>query len=87
MHDGCSILSNVGTRRFRVVSRGERDGYDTAQVKYIVDDPIPHHQLPGTLWRVLIKVGTTSISSQTNIQQMNIIIVPLGKCSPCDNCT
>ncbi|KAF6202179.1 hypothetical protein GE061_004577 [Apolygus lucorum] len=46
LSDGCSILSNVGARRFRVSSRAERDGYDTAQVQYIVDDPIPPLYLP-----------------------------------------
>ncbi|XP_034935450.1 LON peptidase N-terminal domain and RING finger protein 3 [Chelonus insularis] len=37
MKDGCSILSTVGGRRFRVVSGGERDGYDTAEVELIRD--------------------------------------------------
>uniref|UniRef100_A0A1B0D5T6 RING-type domain-containing protein n=1 Tax=Phlebotomus papatasi TaxID=29031 RepID=A0A1B0D5T6_PHLPP len=38
--NGCSILSTVGSRRFRVVARGEKDGYDTAKVEYICDSPI-----------------------------------------------
>jgi Lon protease-like protein len=38
--DGCSILSTVGTRRFRVIQRGEKDGYDTAKVEFIKDEPI-----------------------------------------------
>ncbi|KAK9500002.1 hypothetical protein O3M35_002919 [Rhynocoris fuscipes] len=45
LNDGCSILSNIGVRRFQVISRGERDGYDTAQVHYLVDDPIPQQSL------------------------------------------
>ncbi|XP_073976071.1 LON peptidase N-terminal domain and RING finger protein 2 isoform X2 [Rhodnius prolixus] len=45
MNDGCSILSTVGMRRFKVMSRDERDGYDTSQVQYIVDDPIPQQSL------------------------------------------
>lgn len=40
MKDGCSILSTVGGRRFRVLSGGERDGYDTAEVELIRDSPI-----------------------------------------------
>ncbi|KAI5733949.1 hypothetical protein M8J77_000686 [Diaphorina citri] len=43
--DGCSILSTVGLQRFRVQSRNERDGYDTAQVEFINDVPIPNHKL------------------------------------------
>lgn len=38
--DGCSILSTVGTRRFRVLARGEKDGYDTAKVDLIEDEQI-----------------------------------------------
>lgn len=38
--DGCSILSTVGSRRFRVIARDEKDGYDTAKVEYIHDEPI-----------------------------------------------
>ncbi|XP_014283449.1 LON peptidase N-terminal domain and RING finger protein 2 [Halyomorpha halys] len=45
LNDGCSILSCVGVRRFRVISRSERDGYDTAQVQFIQDDPISCHSL------------------------------------------
>lgn len=38
--NGCSILSTVGCRRFRVVDRNEKDGYDTAKVEYIYDEKI-----------------------------------------------
>lgn len=47
MGDGCSILSTVGIRRFRVIARGERDGYDTAQVQFIQDQPISPEQVNG----------------------------------------
>ncbi|KAK6627100.1 hypothetical protein RUM44_009577 [Polyplax serrata] len=40
MSNGCSILSTVGIRRFRTLSRGERDGYETARVKFLTDEPI-----------------------------------------------
>lgn len=33
-------MSTVGSRRFRVVSKGERDGFDTAQVEFICDSPV-----------------------------------------------
>lgn len=45
MSDGCSILSTVGVRRFRTLSRGERDGYDTARVELLSDEPIPNSSL------------------------------------------
>ncbi|KAG8225845.1 hypothetical protein J437_LFUL004774 [Ladona fulva] len=47
MGDGCSLLSTIGVRRFRVIARGERDGYDTAQVQFIQDQQIPPEQVNG----------------------------------------
>lgn len=38
--DGCSILSTIGTKRFRVIRRSEKDGYETANIEYIKDEPI-----------------------------------------------
>lgn len=38
--DGCSILSTVGGRRFRVVTRHEKDGYDTANVEFFEDEKL-----------------------------------------------
>jgi len=46
--DGCSILTAVGVRRFQVLSRGEHDGYDTAQIKFLADVPINNHLLQET---------------------------------------
>lgn len=43
--DGCSILSTVGKRRFRVLARSEKDGYDTAKIDYIQDEPIKEDRL------------------------------------------
>ncbi|XP_070510085.1 LON peptidase N-terminal domain and RING finger protein 3 [Chironomus tepperi] len=38
--DGCSILSTVGTKRFRVIRRSEKDGYETANIEYIKDEAV-----------------------------------------------
>ena len=45
LKDGCSILSTVGARRFRVLSGGEKDGYDTAQVEFLRDSPVQPDQV------------------------------------------
>ncbi|KAL0127814.1 hypothetical protein PUN28_003211 [Cardiocondyla obscurior] len=45
LKDGCSILSTVGGRRFRVLSGGEKDGYDTAQVEFLRDTVVQDDQL------------------------------------------
>lgn len=47
--DGCSILSTVGTRRFQVLSRSEKDGYNTAQIQFLADIPISELQIKGNV--------------------------------------
>lgn len=46
--DGCSILSTMGNRRFRVLARDEKDGYDTAKIDFIHDEPIREDRLAFT---------------------------------------
>ena len=38
MADGRSIISTTGGRRFRVLERGVKDGYDTAKVEWLKDE-------------------------------------------------
>ena len=45
--DGRSIVDTIGQRRFRVIERGTRDGYNTAKVQLIKDDPIEQHEFDG----------------------------------------
>ncbi|GFR68572.1 LON peptidase N-terminal domain and RING finger protein 3-like [Elysia marginata] len=35
--DGRSVVDTIGGRRFKVISRGKRDGYHTAKVEFILD--------------------------------------------------
>lgn len=44
--DGCSILSTVGCKRFRILARNEKDGYETAKVEYIYDEIIAEDTVP-----------------------------------------
>ncbi|KAF5278980.1 hypothetical protein FQA39_LY05658 [Lamprigera yunnana] len=46
LQGGTSILTTIGLRRFKVLSRGEQDGYDTAVVQYIQDSDVPADKLP-----------------------------------------
>lgn len=39
--DGRSIVQTTATRRFRVMSRGMRDGYNTAMVRWLEDEAVP----------------------------------------------
>jgi len=43
--DGRSVLDTIGGRRFRVLSRGKRDGYNTAKVEFIEDLPVEPEKL------------------------------------------
>lgn len=47
MGNGCSFLSTVGTRRFKVLLRKEHDGYDMAKVQYIQDEKVSSKKLSG----------------------------------------
>ncbi|XP_050539755.1 LON peptidase N-terminal domain and RING finger protein 2-like [Daktulosphaira vitifoliae] len=45
MGNGCSFLSTIGTRRFKVLVRKEHDGYDMAKVQIIQDKEVPENKL------------------------------------------
>uniref|UniRef100_A0A672U3P7 LON peptidase N-terminal domain and ring finger 1 n=1 Tax=Strigops habroptila TaxID=2489341 RepID=A0A672U3P7_STRHB len=47
--DGRSLVDTIGRRRFRVLSRGHRDGYNTADIEYLEDRKVragPGQKLP-----------------------------------------
>ncbi|XP_071086910.1 LON peptidase N-terminal domain and RING finger protein 1-like [Haliotis cracherodii] len=43
--DGRSLLDTIGGRRFKVLERGHRDGYNTAKVEYLSDKKVEGEQL------------------------------------------
>ena len=45
--DGRSVIDTRGRRRFRVLERRVRDGYNVATVEFIKDVPIPQEQREG----------------------------------------
>ncbi|XP_072837089.2 LON peptidase N-terminal domain and RING finger protein 3 [Pogona vitticeps] len=38
--DGRSVVDSIGKRRFKVLRHGQRDGYNTADIEYIEDQPV-----------------------------------------------
>ncbi|XP_062819908.1 LON peptidase N-terminal domain and RING finger protein 3 [Anolis carolinensis] len=38
--DGRSVVESIGRRRFKVMRHGQRDGYNTADIEYIEDQPV-----------------------------------------------
>lgn len=43
--DGRAIVNTVGSRRFKIVSKSARDGYNTAAVEFLEDNAIPTAKL------------------------------------------
>ncbi|RZB39937.1 LON peptidase N-terminal domain and RING finger protein 2, partial [Asbolus verrucosus] len=46
LEDGSFILTTVGVRRFKVIARGEQDGYDIAKIQVIKDTAVASDKLP-----------------------------------------
>ena len=46
--DGRSVVDTIGGKRFRVLSRGVKDGYNTAKVEYLQDDSVEGNELEST---------------------------------------
>ncbi|XP_043925423.1 LON peptidase N-terminal domain and RING finger protein 1-like [Protopterus annectens] len=40
LSDGRSFVDTIGVRRFRVLRRGQRDGYNTADIEYLEDEKV-----------------------------------------------
>ena len=45
--DGRSLVDCIGGKRFRVLSRGQRDGYQTAKVEFLADNQPEGQELEG----------------------------------------
>ncbi|KAH8294259.1 hypothetical protein KR054_010024 [Drosophila jambulina] len=81
--DGCSILSTIGCKRFKILARNEKDGYETAKVEYICDEPIAEEQvkiLAGMQGVVLAKASGWFESLST--EQKHEILQSYGQMPP-----
>ena len=70
--DGRSVVNTIGGRRFKVISRGMREGYHTAKVDFIKDEPETE---PADLQSKL-RLGSISISSTDWINGAVLTTVP-----------
>ncbi|XP_036965528.1 LON peptidase N-terminal domain and RING finger protein 2 isoform X2 [Acanthopagrus latus] len=43
--DGRSVVDTIGVSRFKVLSHGQRDGYNTAKIEYLVDKKVEAEEL------------------------------------------
>lgn len=49
LDDGRSLLDTVGDRRFKVLERSFKDGYNTAKVSFLKDDPVESNERAGKI--------------------------------------
>mmetsp|Transcript_22398 Transcript_22398/g.51255 ORF Transcript_22398/g.51255 Transcript_22398/m.51255 type:complete len:539 (+) Transcript_22398:3-1619(+) len=83
LQDGRSRLDTVGTRRFRVLEWGMKDGYSTARVAWIVDDvepdpaaaPSPAERITATQLRTQLEDIVSGLPLLTRDQ----LLVKLGE--------
>jgi hypothetical protein len=47
--DGRSVVDTIGVSRFKVLSHGQRDGYNTAKIEYLEDKKVFDVVRPGGL--------------------------------------
>ncbi|XP_044732877.1 LON peptidase N-terminal domain and RING finger protein 3 [Chrysoperla carnea] len=75
LQDGCTILTTIGVKRFRLIESGEKDGYHTASVQYIQDTPISNSQLPllkqihdQIYYKAKVWVNSLSLNIQSEVE-------------------
>lgn len=47
--DGRSLITTTGEKRFEVLSKSSCDGYNVANIRFIVDHPVTDHQEIGEI--------------------------------------
>ena len=50
--DGRSLITTTGEKRFQVVHRSTCDGYNTAHIRFIVDEPVTD---PGEIGEIIAR--------------------------------
>ncbi|CAF4043196.1 unnamed protein product, partial [Rotaria sp. Silwood2] len=86
--DGRSIVDTIGQRRFHIIDRGERDGYNTARIQLIQDHPIEHDEFDD-----LYQINRNTYNrvrvwfDQLDAYQRTLISRQLEGYPPCDNLT
>ncbi|KAH8402831.1 hypothetical protein KR222_002255, partial [Zaprionus bogoriensis] len=81
--DGCSILSTIGCKRFKILARSEKDGYETAKVEYIRDEPISSDQVkPLAALQALVLAKASDWFESLSSEQKHEILQSYGQMPP-----
>jgi len=84
--DGCSILSTIGCKRFKILTRSEKDGYETAKVEYISDEPIAHDQVKSvSAMQTLVLAKATGWFDSLSTEQKHMILQSYGQMPPLEH--
>lgn len=80
MADGRSLVDAVGRQRFRVLSRGNRDGYHTADIEFLEDRKVRAglDKIPGLQW--------DRSSPRTSVSLLPLFRCPGRSCRSCSAC-
>ncbi|XP_064548169.1 uncharacterized protein LOC135435179 isoform X2 [Drosophila montana] len=84
--DGCSILSTIGCKRFKILARSEKDGYETAKVEYICDEPIAIDQVQSVAaMQSLVLAKATGWFESLSTEQKHEILQSYGQMPPLEH--
>lgn len=81
--DGRSVVDTVGVRRFRVLSHGQRDGYNTANIEYLEDKKVIYGAklfIPMYCWIHLNSLSLLHFKLAVHYFKANIITNTLKLC-------
>lgn len=71
--DGRSYVDTVGGNRFRVLRRGQRDGYHTADIEYLEDHKVRGHILIEIKGKKSYQIQNKDVRYFYGIMQMFLI--------------
>lgn len=58
--DGRSVVDTIGVSRFKVLSHGQRDGYNTAKIEYLEDKKVGEQEVVVLCCTVELVISDTS---------------------------
>ncbi|KAL5460339.1 hypothetical protein EMCRGX_G033784 [Ephydatia muelleri] len=86
--DGRMLVTTVGERRFKVLSRGMQDGYSTATIQFINDEPVSGEQQIASLKALHQEIWDHTqqwlgaLPAASRLKMIQDVCSPLPECEP-----
>ena len=80
--DGRSVVDTIGGKRFKVLSRGVKDGYNTAKVEYLHDEVLEGEDLESKC----LKKNSMFVKCQYSVSAKCFFGQKLSKSAHARNC-